>query len=94
MHSIQSSALSFESEKAKGHLISKWFFRVVDFLQKMNENKSHSSKNELIRSFLQEIDEPWNHFEINWPLDQTKKRRTPIKENFQKLNISIMKYVL
>ena len=36
----------------KGHLISKWFFGVVDFLQKTNENKSLSSKNEFIRSFF------------------------------------------
>ena len=36
----------------KGQLISKWFFGVVDFLQKTNENKSHSSKSELIRSFF------------------------------------------
>ena len=36
----------------KGHLISKWFFEVVDFLQKTNENTSHTSKNEFIRSFF------------------------------------------
>ena len=36
----------------KGQLISKWFFEVVDFLQKTNENTSHSSKNEFIRSFF------------------------------------------
>ena len=36
----------------KGQLISKWFFGVVDFLKKTNENKSHSSKNEFIRSFF------------------------------------------
>ena len=36
----------------KGQLISKWFFGVVDFLQKTNENKSHSSKVEFIRSFF------------------------------------------
>ena len=36
----------------KGHLISKWFFEVFDFLQKTNENKSHSSKVEFIRSFF------------------------------------------
>ena len=36
----------------KGQLISKWFFEVVDSLQKTNENNSHSSKNEFIRSFF------------------------------------------
>ena len=36
----------------KGQLISKRFFEVVDFLQKTNENNSHSSKNEFIRSFF------------------------------------------
>ena len=33
----------------------------------MNENMSHSSKNEFIR-FSEETDDPKNHFEINWPL--------------------------
>ena len=36
----------------KGQLILKWFFEVVDFLQKTNENKSHTSKKELFRSFF------------------------------------------
>ena len=36
----------------KGQLISKCFFEVVDFLQKMNENKSHTNKNEFIHSFF------------------------------------------
>ena len=36
----------------KGQLISKWFLGVVDFLQKTNENKSHCSKVEFIRSFF------------------------------------------
>ena len=68
MHSIQSSALSFESEKAKGHLISKWFFRVVDFLQKMNENKSIKGiivvkLNSFVR-FSEEIEDTKNHYEI------------------------------
>ena len=53
----------------KGQLISKWFFGVIDFLQKTNKNNSHTSKNEFIRSFfLEEIDGPKKHFEINWPL--------------------------
>ena len=36
----------------KGQVISKWFLEVVNFLKKTNENKSLSSKNELIRSFF------------------------------------------
>ena len=36
----------------KGQLILKWVFEVVNFLQKTNENNSHSSKNEFIRSFF------------------------------------------
>ena len=36
----------------KGQLISKWFYEVVTFLQKMNENNSHTSKNEFICSFF------------------------------------------
>ena len=36
----------------KGQLISKWFFGVFNFLQKTNENKSHCSKVEFIRSFF------------------------------------------
>ena len=57
---------------AKGQLISKWFFGVVDFLQKMNKNKSTwgiiAVKSNLFVHFLEEIDDPKNHFEINWPL--------------------------
>ena len=49
----------------KGQLISKWFFGVVDFLQKMNKNKSLTSKNEFICLFLEEIDDPKNRLEIN-----------------------------
>ena len=41
--------------EAKGQLISKRFFEVIDFLQKMNENSSHSSKNEFIRVFFGRI---------------------------------------
>ena len=40
---------------SKGQLISKWFFGVVDFLQKTNENMSHSSKNKFVRSFFGRI---------------------------------------
>ena len=36
----------------KGQLISKRNFGVIDFLQKTNENTSHTSINELIRSFF------------------------------------------
>ena len=35
---------------SKGQLISKWFFEVVTFLQKTNENNSHTCKNEFINS--------------------------------------------
>ena len=35
------------------------------FSQKPNENKSHTSKNEFIHSFFEEIDDPKNLFEIN-----------------------------
>ena len=48
------------------------FFGVVDFLQKTNEKKSIwgiivVKSNSFVR-FLEEIDDPKNHFEINWPL--------------------------
>ena len=36
----------------KGQIISKCLFGVLNFFQKMNENTSHCSKNELIRSFF------------------------------------------
>ena len=39
-------------ESTKSQLISKRFFEVVDFLQKTNKNKSHTSKNEFSRSFF------------------------------------------
>ena len=44
--------LSFNYVNSKGQLISKRFFEVVDFLRKMNKNKSHTSKNEFFRSFF------------------------------------------
>ena len=61
-------------EGFKGQLISKRFFEVVDFLQKTNENKSTwgiivVKSNSFVR-FLEEIDDPKNHFEINWPLER------------------------
>ena len=37
---------------AKGQLISKRFFGVVNFLKKTNKNTSPTNKNELIRSFF------------------------------------------
>ena len=49
---ILSVLFTFLGNLVKGQLISKWFFEVVDFLQKTNENNSHSSKNEFIRSFF------------------------------------------
>ena len=56
----------------KGQLISKWFFGVIDFLQKTNERirlyyYDTSGRLVFVR-FLEEIDDPKNHFEINWPL--------------------------
>ena len=51
---------------AKGQLISKWFFGVVDFLQKTNKNKSIwgiiEVKSNLFVRFLKEIDDPKNPF--------------------------------
>ena len=38
--------------QTKGQIILKWFFDVFHFLQKMNENKYHSSKVEFIRWFF------------------------------------------
>ena len=62
----------FLIDVTKGQLISKWFFGVVDFLQKTNENKSTwgiiAVKSNSNVHFLEEIDDPKNHFEINWPL--------------------------
>ena len=57
IHEILTSLAPWAIEKLsfylpKGQLISKRFFGVVDFLQKTNENMSHTSKNELIRSFF------------------------------------------
>ena len=54
---------------AKGQLISKRFFEVIDFLQKPNERIRLYYYDTLGRlvfvRFLEEIDEPKNHFEIN-----------------------------
>ena len=59
-------------QNAKGQLISKWFFGSVNFLQKTNENKSTWGiivvKSNSFVHFFEEIDDPKNHFEINWPL--------------------------
>ena len=50
----------------KGQLISKWFFGVVDFLQKMNKNKSTWGiivvKSNSFVHFLEEIDDPKKPF--------------------------------
>ena len=57
----------------KGQLILKWFLGVVDFLQKpTNEKKSTwgiivVKSNSFVR-FLEEINDPKNHLEINRPL--------------------------
>ena len=71
---IKSSRLSVF---CKGQLISKWFFGVVDFLLKTNKNKSHCSKVEIICSFLEEIEDPINHFKINWPLIVSSFKANP-----------------
>ena len=39
----------------KGQIISKCLFGVFNFFQKTNKNKSHSSKNEFVRSFFGKI---------------------------------------
>ena len=58
--------------QAKGQLISKRLFGVVDFLQKTNENKSFWGiivvKSNSFVCFLEEMDDQKKHFEINWPL--------------------------
>ena len=41
--------------KSKGQIISKRFFSGRGFAQKTNENTSHTSKNEFIRSFFGRI---------------------------------------
>ena len=53
---------------AKGQIISKCLFRVFNFFQKTNDNKLHSSKNELISYFLEEFKAWQFSFEIDWPL--------------------------
>ena len=47
------TALQLTRSVTKGQLISKCLFGVSNFFQKINENKSHSSKNEFIRSAWQ-----------------------------------------
>ena len=53
----------------EGQLISKWFFVVIDFLQKrMNEFDFTAMIPQVDLFsfvFLEEIDNPKNHFEIN-----------------------------
>ena len=65
-----------QNKSTKGQLTSKWVLWVVHFLQKTNENKSTWSiivvKFNLFVRFLEEIDDPKNHFEINWPLENQK----------------------
>ena len=43
---------SFTLLQPKGQLITKCLFGVFNFLQKTNENKSHSSKIEFVRSLF------------------------------------------
>ena len=49
---------------AKGQLISKCLFGVFTVFQKMNENKSTSSKVEFVRSFVGRNVGLKNHFEF------------------------------
>ena len=49
----------------KGQIISKCLCGVLNFLQKTNENSLHTSKNEFIRSFLEEFTAWQFAFEIN-----------------------------
>ena len=66
------------STQVKGQLISNFFFGVVYFLQKKNENKSICGiivvKSNLFVRFLEEIDDPKKLFEINWPLVETQNQ--------------------
>jgi hypothetical protein len=72
---------------AKGQLISKWFFGVVDFLKKTNENKSTWGiivvKSNSFVHFLVEIDDPKNHFEIKWPLQYLEKKKIVITKSWK-----------
>ena len=65
----------FFKSHTKGQLISKLFFGIVDFLQKMNENKSTWGiivvKSNSFFHFLEEIEDIKDHFEIIWPLTTT-----------------------
>ena len=53
----------------KGQLISKWFFGVIDFLQKRTKTIRILVKTNSFVRFLEEIDDPINHFEVNLPLN-------------------------
>ena len=61
-----------EGTQGKGQLISKCLFGGFNFFQKTNKNKSTwgviEVKSNLFFRYLEEIDDPKNHFEINWPL--------------------------
>ena len=63
---------AYSDNSIKGQLILKRIFEVVNFLQKTNENKFTWGlivvKLNSFVCFLEEIDDPKNHFEINWPL--------------------------
>ena len=53
----------------KGQLISKWFFGVIDFLQRTNKRIRLFTMTPQVDLFsfvfLEEIGDPQNHFEIN-----------------------------
>ena len=61
--------------EVKGQIISKCLFGVFNYFQKKHEKTSHSSKNELICSFLEEYTAWQFAFEINWLLVHSNKRR-------------------
>ena len=75
LHCLGNKLSHFNTDSSdKGQLISKWFFGVIDFLQKTNERKQvdlryHSSKVKFVLSFFwRKLMTPKTNFEINWPL--------------------------
>ena len=64
--------LALTAMASKGQLISKWFFGVVDFLQKTNENKSTWGiivvKSNLFVRFSEETSVWKKYFDFVWPL--------------------------
>ena len=61
-------AIYFISIGAKGQIISKCLFGVLNFSQKMKENTSHTIKINAFVRFLEDFTAWQFAFEINWPL--------------------------